>query len=139
VSSVAALLAAILVVLAGCGGSAASSGPARFEFGRTGGNIAPFSVVIDKDGTISHSGAVRVAHPGTTANTAELLRYAQSHGFWTLPGQTACFSSLPDVASLYVTIHTAARTHRVAVRGQCSPRFSRIYSRLAAAATVSMP
>lgn len=138
-SVVAALLAAVLLVLARAGGASETAGQARFELGRTGGNIAQFSVVIRPDGTIGHSGPVRLEHASirlSTARRATLLRYADTQGFWSLPSLKLCRDTLPDEASLYVTIHTAARTHRVIVRGTCSARFSQIYRRLAAAATV---
>jgi hypothetical protein len=139
VSFIAALLAAALFVLSGGGAAKVRSGTARFEFGRTGGNIAPFKVVINPDGTISRSGPVRLAHPKTRARSAQLLHFAQSQGFWSLPGRTSCQGFFPDAASRFVTIHTPTRTHRVTVRGQCSPRFARIYLELASAATVTTP
>lgn len=138
---VAALLAAVLLVLTRAGDASGTTGHARFELGRTGGNIAPFTVVIRPDGTIGHSGPVRLEHPRirlSKTRRERLLRYANTQRFWSLPPRTLCRDSLPDEASLYVTIHTPARTHRVIVRGDCSVRFSRIYRRLAAAATVIM-
>jgi hypothetical protein len=138
VSVIAALLAAVLLVLTG-GRAAGTSGSTRLELGRVGGNIAPFTVVIRPNGTVGHSGPVRLAKPHirlARARRAALLRYAQGQGFWSLPQRTLCPGSLPDIASLYVAISTGARAHRVAVRGSCSVRFSRIYQRLADAATV---
>lgn len=136
---VAALLAAVLLVLTGGGSAGGTSGPARFELGRIGGNIAPFTVEIRANGTIRRSGHVRLAHPHirlSHARLAALLRQAQAEGFWSLPRRTLCRGSLPDFASLYVTIHTAAGRRRVVVRGDCSSRFSRVYRSLSRAATV---
>ena len=76
--------------------------------------------------------------PGTTqARLAGLLRLARTHRFSALPHRTLCHDSLPDFASLYVTIHTAGTTRTVIVRGGCKPRFTRVYRALAAAATVT--
>ena len=110
-----------------------------FELGRMGGNIEPFTVTIQTDGTVDHTGDVRLAHPGTqlsSARLAALLRLARTQRFWTLPRRTLCPGALPDFASLYVTIHTGT-TRTVIVRGGCKPRFARIYRALAAAATVT--
>jgi hypothetical protein len=137
---VAALLAAVLLVLTGGGSAGGTSGPARFELGRIGGNIAPFTVEIRANGTLRSSGAVRLAHPRTrlpNARLVALLREAQGAGFWSLPRRTLCRGSLPDFASLYVTVHTGTRMRRVAVRGDCNARFSRVYRSLSRAATVT--
>lgn len=131
------LVAALALVLPG-GGSPA--GQPLFQFGRVGGNIAPFTVSITADGHVEHSGAVRLAHPDVRLSRTKvraLLAAAGAQGFWSLPPRTACRDALPDVASFYVTIHTAARTRRVTVHGGCRPRFSRIYRSLAVAATVT--
>lgn len=130
--------AALLLTLPG-GGAAAPAGQPLFQFGRAGGNIAPFTVTIRSDGRVEHSGDVRLAHPGIRLSRTKvrtLLATAGAQGFWSLPRATMCPRTLPDFSSLYVTIHTAARTRRVSVRGGCKPRFARIYRALAAAATV---
>src|SRR5580765_8872679 len=79
-------------------GGAAQTSP-LFQLGRTGGTIEPFTVAINTDGTLSASGDVRLAKPGTTltqAQLATLLRYAQTQRFWSLPRRTLCRTSLPD-------------------------------------------
>jgi hypothetical protein len=135
------VLLTALVLLAFSGhGAARASGEPLFEFGRSGGNIEPFRVQIQSDGTIDHSGPVRFAKPGTRLSQARLgalLRYARTQRFWSLPPQTFCGDSLPDFASLYVTISSAGKTRTVSVRGGCKPRFSQIYRALASAATVT--
>ena len=133
----ASLAAVLLAVLAG--GSARTAPQPLFQFGRIGGNIQPFRVAIGADGTVAHSGPVRLANPNVRLSKARLgalLRYARTQRFWSLRRRTLCRDALPDVASLFVTIHTAARTRTVTVRGECSTRFSRIYRALAAATTV---
>ena len=95
---------------------------------------------IQTDGRIDHTGPVRLAKPDTQlsrARLAVLVRYARTQRFWSLPRMTLCRDSLPDFASLFVTIHTGGRTRTVSVRGECSTRFARIYRALAAAATAT--
>ena len=122
------------------GGAAAAPPPTVFELGRVGGNIAPFTVRIRADGSVRHSGPVRLAHRDVRLSQKRLtaLRaYVRSQGFWSLRRLTVCRGSLPDFASLFVVVHAGGRTRRVTVRGGCSPRFTRVYRALAAAATVT--
>lgn len=135
-----AVFAALVLLAFPAGGAARTSGQPLFEFGRSGGNIEPFSVQIQSNGMIDHTGPVRFAKPGTRlsqARLAALLRYARTQRFWSLPPRTFCGDSLPDFASLYVTISSAGKTRTVSVRGGCKPRFSRIYRALASAANVT--
>lgn len=132
------LLVALLLALP-AGGAARTLDQPLFQFGRTGGNIEPFTVAIRTDGTLGHTGPVRLAHPDTTLSQvrlARLLALARAQHFWSLPRRTLCHDSLPDVAALFVTIHTAGKSRTVLVRGDCSARFARIYRALSAAATV---
>jgi hypothetical protein len=135
-----AILAAALILAPPAAAASGTVGQPVFEFGRTGGNIRPYEVRIMADGTIVGTGPVRITHVGTpvsAARRATLLRFARTQGFWSLPQRTLCRDSLPDFASLYVTIHTGGRTRTVSVRGGCSIRFGRIYRALAAAAGVN--
>jgi hypothetical protein len=134
-----ALVCAVALLLVVPAGGAAQTKPV-FELGRTGGTIEPFTVAINADGTLSQSGDVRLAKPGTTlskARLAALLRYAQTQHFWSLPRRTLCRTSLPDFASFFVTVRTASKTRTVSVRGGCRPGFTRIYRTLSRAATVT--
>jgi hypothetical protein len=132
---------AVALALALAAGAAAQPTPEPlFQFGRTGGNIEPYTVTINRDGTLDSSGFVRLAKPDThlsQARLASLLRYARTQRFWTLPKRRICKGSLPDFAAQYVTIHTVSKTRTVRVRGSCSVRFTRIYRALSAAATVT--
>lgn len=122
------------------GGAAAMPAQTAFELGRVGGNIAPFTVRIRADGSVRHSGAVRLRRRDVRLSQkrlAALRLYARSQGFWSLRRLTVCRNSLPDFASLFVTVHAGGRTRRVTVRGNCVPRFARLYRALASAATVS--
>lgn len=139
VARLALLVAAVLLGFLR-GGAAAAPAQTVFELGRIGGNIAPFTVQIRADGSVRHSGPVRLAHRDVRLSQkrlAALRAYARSQGFWSLRRLTLCRGQLPDFASLYVAIHTGGSARRVTVRGDCSPRFSRIYRALAAAATVT--
>jgi hypothetical protein len=138
---VARLVVLIAAMLLGFlrGGAAAAPAQTVFEFGRVGGNIAPFTVQIRADGSVRHSGPVRLSHRDVRLSPkrlAALRAYARAQSFWSLRRLTPCRGQLPDFASLFVAIHTDGRTRRVTVRGDCSPRFSRVYRALAAAATV---
>lgn len=134
-----ALVLAAALLLALPAGGAAQTQP-LFQFGRAGGNIEPFTVTINTDGTLSPSGDVRLTKPDTRlsrARLAALLKYARTQHFWSLAPRTFCSGSLPDFASQYVTIHTAGKTRTVRVRGGCSPRFTRLYRALSVAATLT--
>jgi len=133
-------LGASLALFLPAGGAARALGQPLFEFGRTGGNIVPFSVRIRANGTLAHSGPVELAHPDaqlSQSRLASLLRLARAERFWSLPRQTACSGALPDLASRFVTIHTATRTRTVTVRGECGARFTRVYRALSSAAGAS--
>lgn len=121
------------------GGGAAQSQP-LIQFGRSGGNIEPFTVTINADGTLEHLGPVRLAKPDlqlSQARLAGLLRYANEQRFWTLPRRTTCGNSLPDFAAPFITIRTATKTRTVSVRGGCKPRFTRLFRTLSSAARVT--
>jgi len=110
-----------------------------FAFGRSGGNIAPFRVEIHADGTLHHSGAVRLARPADPVSKQRLdalLRLARTQSFWSLPRVIRCAGSLPDYAYLFVTVGTATSTRTVKVRGGCRARFARVFAGLEAAAGV---
>jgi hypothetical protein len=138
VARVLVVVAALALVLP-AGGTARPPTQPPFSFGRIGGNIVPFTVSINADGAVTHTGPVEPSNPNVVVSQARrlaLLALARRKGFWSLPRRTLCPDSLPDVASLFVTIHSGARTHTVAVRGDCSSRFTSVYRALAAAATV---
>jgi hypothetical protein len=132
-----AILAA-LCIGASAAGAAGTVNP-TFAFGRTGGNIAPFRVEIRSDGTVAHSGAVRLGHPGVRLSLQRreaLLRIAQRERFWSLPASIRCPGSLPDFASLFVTVRKGTATRTVRLRGSCNRRFARVYGALSSAASV---
>lgn len=108
-----------------------------FAFGRTGGNIRPYTVTISVRGVVTAKGPVRHARRKVPAAALRRLeRLAAATRFFSLPKLTLCPGSLPDFASSFVTVKAAAHHRRVVVRGSCSPRFAKLYRALAAAAGV---
>jgi hypothetical protein len=131
------VILALVVVLpaAAAGGRTAH---ASFAYGRTGGTIAPFRVSIARDGTVTASGDIRKASlvrrvPVRTLN--RLLARARAASFFAMPKYTRCPRSLPDFAAPFLRISISARSKTVTVRGDCRPRFTRLYRAVRAAAS----
>ena len=108
----------------------ASTGPS-FAFGRGGGNIVPSNTRIAATGKVTVDGEARGRL--TQAKLRALLTVAVAQRFFALPRKIECPRTLPDLATLYVTVRTASRTRTVAEHGSCSKRFERVYAALAAA------
>jgi hypothetical protein len=110
-----------------------------FAFGRVGGNIAPYTVTIQQDGTVAATGPVNLsdAHRRVPAAVRRRLdALVRTTRFSTLPGRTLCPGSLPDYASSFVTVTSGTTRKRVLVRGSCNAAFEKLYHALAAAAGV---
>jgi hypothetical protein len=117
----------------------AAKAPASFTFGRTGGNIAPFSVTIARDGHMTTRGPVQLGKPDAVVSTAALtglLKLAQAEKFFTMPGAVRCKRTSPDFAALFVTVARATGTKTVTVHGDCRPAFSQLYAVVSAVAGV---
>ena len=130
------VLAVPLVVLAG---STKRDTPPSFAFGRTGGNIAPFTVRIGRDGRLATTGPVEVADPGAVlspALRAGLARLARAEGFFAMPTLIRCSGVLPDVAGRFVTVSAGGKTRTVTARGGCKAAFEELFAVLAAVAGV---
>lgn len=111
-----------------------------FTFGREGGNIRPFTVVIAADGTVTVTGAIKVSSPSPHLSTdapAGLLKLAKAERFFRMPRLISGSHVLPDFASLFIAIHRAGGTKTVSVHGARRPRFNQLYAVLMAAAGVS--
>src|SRR5439155_22573468 len=70
--------------------------------------------------------AVYLQNPGKQLSSAaltRLLRRALRERFFALPARIGCPGTLPDFASMYVTVSTGTRTKRVLTHGECSARF----------------
>ena len=108
----------------------AASASTGYAFGRTDGNIAPFTVSISPAGAVTVSGPARVGRSSLTAAQLATLRTAiEDARLGALPVRTVCVGTLPDFASSF--IRTGTRT--VAVRGSCSAAFTRAWKALAGA------
>jgi hypothetical protein len=114
---VAVLLAAALLLPAQHG----------FEFGRTGGNIMPFTVTISQSGVVRASGAAPKHVAVVSKHQLTVLTgIALAVRFSTLPAVTACPKTLPDVAAQLIRVE--GRTVRV--HGNCLARFNRMWTAL---------
>jgi hypothetical protein len=116
-------LLALIVALAHPGVTAKTG----FAYGRTGGNIIPFTVKIATTRAVTATGAAP-AHVDTITKErlAELNRVAFVVDFSKLPASTLCKNALPDVAAQFIRV--GART--VHVHGSCVPRFNRLWTAL---------
>jgi hypothetical protein len=96
-----------------------------FAFGRTGGNIMPFSIAIAANGHVTATGAAP-AHTATVSKVrlATLERAAGDAKLQTMPAMTLCPGTLPDIAAQYIRV--GRRTVRV--HGACVARFNRLWA-----------
>ncbi len=119
------VLAALLVPAA-----QASTPPTGFAFGRSGGNIMPFRVVVSNDGKVHVSGAASAKRAMLTSHQLiNLNRVATMNMFASLPKATQCKGVLPDVATTFVRVGpTTVRVH-----GGCLPRYQHVWKALGAA------
>jgi hypothetical protein len=116
--------AVLLAIVASAAGASAKTG---FEFGRVGGNIRPFTIVIANTGAVTATGAAPAHTPAVTKQQlAELNRIAFEIAFDRLPLVTSCPATLPDVAAQVIRV--GGRTVRV--HGGCLHRFNRLWTAL---------
>ena len=113
---------------------AAAASPMSYAFGRTGGNIVPFTITIAASGAVAVTGPAHAtkARLGTRAMAA-LAAAVRTQRFFSLPRVVSCSGALPDFASSFVTVRRRDTSRTVVVRGDCSARFTRVYTALAAA------
>jgi hypothetical protein len=124
----------LLVVAASALPASSAIRPTGFAFGRTGGNIRPYSVTIANSGVVRTSGAVEVRRKMLTSlQLGGLNRVATETSFVTLPKATNCRGALPDVAATYIRV--GART--VHVHGTCVPRYQRLLRALQTSVRIS--
>jgi hypothetical protein len=127
-------VAALAVALALAASSAAGRSASSFSFGRTGGNIQPFTVTIAADGSVTATGPARPTRlelrPAALARLKDAVAAQQ---FFSLPLSIRCPHALPDFAARFVTIRSGGVGRRVLVRGDCSRRFDALYAALAGA------
>jgi hypothetical protein len=120
------LLAAVSALFAAADASAAHQ-EYGFAFGRTGGNIRPYTVHIANTGVVSVRGPVLVGRKALTpVQIGRLNLKSVEVDFAHLPKARNCAGALPDVA--YTFIRVGARTVRV--RGTCVPGYTRLWTAL---------
>lgn len=132
------LLAAVTVALAVpiavlAGGSGKSQAPPTFSFGRTGGNIVPFTVTIAANGRVSTTGTQKLTLTQATVPLRNGLgKLAKAEGFWTMATSLECGKINPDIAGRFIKITSGGRTRTVTERGTCYPAFEELYAVLSA-------
>jgi hypothetical protein len=96
-----------------------------FAFGRTGGNIMPFTISIATSGRVTATGAAP-AHATMVSKLrlATLNRAVLDDRFESMPAVTNCPGTLPDIASQVIRV--GGRTVRV--HGGCVARFNRLWT-----------
>lgn len=125
VAPIAVLLALVAVVP-----GASASPTTGFEYGRSGGNIRPFTIRIDTAGVVRATGAAPAhRHLLTKEQLAAINRSAFVNKFQTLPAVTACPGTLPDISARLIRV--GGRTVRV--HGACLTRFNRLWTALSRA------
>jgi hypothetical protein len=119
------LLVAVLLLAAALPSAAGASAKRGFAFGRTGGNILPFTVSISNDGRVHVSGPVEVMRTRLTRiDVANLNRVVATNGFERLHAMNECPDALPDVAATFVRVGPL----RVQVHGTCLARYQHVYN-----------
>jgi len=123
-------LVAVLLLAAALPSAVGASAQRGFAFGRTGGNILPFTVSIENDGRVHVTGPVTVMRKKLTRlEVASLNRVVATNGFERLRPMNECPDTLPDVAATFVRVGPL----RVQVRGSCLVRYQHVYNALARA------
>jgi hypothetical protein len=126
-----ALLIAGIVAATSTAALAAPRATTSYAFGRTGGNIAPFTVSIAANGAVTVVGPVRTTRtqisPAAMTRLSAVFRAARFSG---LPATTRCAGELPDIAADVVTTKSGAVSKTVLVHGECSQRFTTVLTAL---------
>jgi hypothetical protein len=105
-----------------------------FAFGRTGGNIAPFTIKIASDGSVTATGPAKPLRKRLTYRAlTRLATLTKKQRFFSLRQQIRCPGTLPDFAFSFITVRTVRASRIVLVRGDCSPAFNRLYAALSTA------
>jgi hypothetical protein len=121
-------LVAVLLLAAALPSAVGASAQRGFAFGRTGGNILPFTVSIENNGRVHVTGPVTVMRTKLTRlEVASLDRVVATNGFERLRPTNECPNTLPDVAATFVRVGPL----RVQVHGSCLARYQHVYNALA--------
>jgi len=122
-----ALIAVVVLGLAACGGSGAPKNGLKITFGRTGGLIVPYAITIAPDGTVTATGNPPVKPPTSLTSAQEEKLSGLVRDELGKLTTLQCGHTLPDAASNFIT----AMGRTVVVRGDCEPRFSKLFDALA--------
>jgi hypothetical protein len=123
-----------VMLAAGVLAAPAAAGATSYSFGRVGGNIAPFTIAVAADGSVSTTGFAKPTKTRVAPRAmAALAATVRAQHFFTLPATVRCSGALPDFASNFVVVRSGGRRHKVLVHGGCSTRFEKVYAALAAA------
>lgn len=115
------MLAAFTAALAACGSAAVTGTP--IVFGITGGNIAPYRVSIQPNGSIRVSGSQRsLRRRIPPSRVRQLTNEIQAAHL----ASRSCAGFVPDVASQYIRVGRRA----VTVHGGCEAPFRRVWGDL---------
>lgn len=117
----------------------ASAAGQVFVFGVYGGNIRPWKVTINSDGSVaSENMDVRDKNLAVPADTlTALLKLADAEGYWSMPGLTQCTGTLPDIGTRYLQVSSNTGTKKVAFHGGCNSSFNQLYAAMMAAADIA--
>jgi hypothetical protein len=109
-----------------------------FTFGREGGNIRPYSITIDSTGMVH--GAVPSSAVTKQVKLSKdvlngLLTLATAEEFFNLPSILTPGTFVnPDIASLFITVHSSGAHKTVREHGTHNREFSQLFAILLAAA-----
>jgi hypothetical protein len=124
----------VVLAVAAIAPAATAADQTGFAFGRLGGNIVPFTVLIATNGSVHVTGPVKVrTTPVPRLQLAKLNQLAASVGFSHLPKKTNCHGVLPDVAATFIRVGRET----VRVHGACVAPYQRVWKALASAAHVT--
>jgi hypothetical protein len=124
----AALLLAVVVAVTACGGASAA-GHTPIAFGITGGNLAPYRVTIEPNGSIRVRGSQRTSRRQIAPARVRRLRREIERAHLS---SRRCAGTLPDFAARYIRL--GGRTYTV--HGSCEERFQRVWNELLRATAV---
>jgi hypothetical protein len=116
------VLGAIAAALTGCGSSSTAHGP--IVFGIAGGNVRPYRISIQPNGSVRGRGRTVLAQIRAARVRALRREIQQAH-----LSSRRCAGVLPDVASRYIRV--GRRT--ITVHGSCESGFDRVWNDLAEA------
>ncbi|HLJ68477.1 MAG TPA: hypothetical protein VKX16_14075 [Chloroflexota bacterium] len=110
---------------------------AVFSFGLQGGNIRPWSIKLNLDGSIASSGTAtsrqRLTDPKNSLQG--LLTLADAEGFFAMKKSIGCLGSAgnPDAGAHFISVRTAQGAKRVNEFGSCkaTAKFDQLYAVLA--------